>query len=57
MAELVVENIEKWFRREDGQPFKVVEPIILQCQRSFGHRFNRTFRVRQVDAAQFHCWA
>ena len=23
MAELVVDNIEKWFRREDGQPFKL----------------------------------
>jgi len=27
MAELVVENVEKWFRREDGEPFKVLDRL------------------------------
>src|SRR5512147_2699809 len=27
MAELVVDNIEKWFHREDGQPFKVIDRL------------------------------
>jgi len=31
MAELVVENIEKWFRREDGQPFKVIDRLSFQA--------------------------
>ena len=27
MAELVVKEAEKWFRREDGQPFKVIDRL------------------------------
>ncbi|HWH78589.1 MAG TPA: ATP-binding cassette domain-containing protein, partial [Candidatus Binatus sp.] len=32
MAELVVENIEKWFRREDGQPFKVIDRLSFRAR-------------------------
>ncbi len=32
MAELVVENIEKWFRREDGQPFKVIDRLSFNAK-------------------------
>ena len=32
MAELVVENIEKWFHREDGQPFKVIDRLSFQAK-------------------------
>jgi ABC-type nitrate/sulfonate/bicarbonate transport system ATPase subunit len=32
MAELVVDNIEKWFRREDGQPFKVIDRLSFQAK-------------------------
>jgi ABC-type nitrate/sulfonate/bicarbonate transport system ATPase subunit len=32
MAELVVENIEKWFRREDGQPFKVIDRLSFEAK-------------------------
>ena len=32
MAELVVEDIEKWFRREDGQPFKVIDRLSFQAR-------------------------
>jgi NitT/TauT family transport system ATP-binding protein len=32
MAELVVENVEKWFRREDGQPFKVIDRLSFQAR-------------------------
>ena len=27
MAELVVKEAEKWFRREDGQPFKIIDRL------------------------------
>lgn len=27
MAELVVKEVEKWFRREDGQPFKIIDRL------------------------------
>ena len=32
MADLVVENIEKWFRREDGQPFKVIDRLSFRAR-------------------------
>ncbi len=32
MAELVVQDIEKWFRREDGQPFKVIDRLSFQAK-------------------------
>ena len=32
MAELVVENVEKWFRREDGQPFKVIDRLSFHAR-------------------------
>ena len=32
MAELVVDNIEKWFHREDGQPFKVIDRLSFQAR-------------------------
>jgi len=32
MAELVVENIEKWFHREDGQPFKVIDRLSFKAK-------------------------
>lgn len=32
MAELVVQDIEKWFRREDGQPFKVIDHLSFQAK-------------------------
>ena len=34
MAELVVDNVEKWFRREDGQPFKVIDRLSFQVRES-----------------------
>src|SRR5512140_2899580 len=30
MAELVFDKIEEWFRREDGQPFKVIDRLSFQ---------------------------
>ena len=32
MAELVVENVEKWFHREDGQPFKVIDRLSFRAR-------------------------
>ena len=32
MAELVVEDTEKWFRREDGQPFKVIDRLSFEAR-------------------------
>ncbi len=32
MAELVVENVEKWFRREDGAPFKVIDRLSFKAR-------------------------
>ena len=32
MAELIVQDIEKWFRREDGQPFKVIDRLSFQAK-------------------------
>ena len=32
MAELVVQDIEKWFRREDGQPFKVIDRLSFRAK-------------------------
>ena len=32
MAELIVQDIEKWFRREDGQPFKVIDRLSFQAR-------------------------
>ena len=32
MADLVVDNVEKWFRREDGQPFKVIDRLSFQAR-------------------------
>ena len=32
MAELVVKNAEKWFRREDGSPFKVIDRLSFQAR-------------------------
>ena len=32
MAELVVENVEKWFRREDGEPFKVIDRLSFRAR-------------------------
>jgi len=32
MAELLVQDIEKWFRREDGQPFKVIDRLSFQAK-------------------------
>ncbi len=32
MAELVVENVEKWFRREDGEPFKVIDRLSFKAR-------------------------
>jgi len=32
MAELVVQDIEKWFSREDGQPFKVIDRLSFQAK-------------------------
>lgn len=32
MAELVVDNIEKWFRRENGEPFKVIDRLSFQAR-------------------------
>jgi len=32
MAELVVHDAEKWFRREDGQPFKVIDHLSFQAK-------------------------
>ena len=31
MAELIVQDIEKWFRREDGQPFKVIDRLSFRA--------------------------
>ena len=32
MAELIVQDIEKWFRREDGQPFKVIDRLSFHAK-------------------------
>ncbi len=32
MAELVVKDAEKWFRREDGQPFKVIDRLSFEAR-------------------------
>ncbi|HMF51563.1 MAG TPA: ATP-binding cassette domain-containing protein [Candidatus Saccharimonadales bacterium] len=32
MAELVVRDAEKWFRREDGQPFKVIDRLSFEAR-------------------------
>ena len=32
MAELIVQDIEKWFRREDGQPFKVIDRLSFRAR-------------------------
>lgn len=34
MAELVVHDVEKWFRREDGQPFKVLDRLSFNVRES-----------------------
>jgi ABC-type nitrate/sulfonate/bicarbonate transport system ATPase subunit len=34
MAELVVQDVEKWFRREDGQPFKVLDRLSFKVRES-----------------------
>ena len=32
MAELIVKDAEKWFRREDGQPFKVIDRLSFEVR-------------------------
>lgn len=32
MAELVVKEVEKWFRREDGHPFKVIDRLSFEAR-------------------------
>ncbi len=32
MAELVVKDAEKWFRREDGQPFKIIDRLSFEAR-------------------------
>jgi ABC-type nitrate/sulfonate/bicarbonate transport system ATPase subunit len=32
VAELIVENVEKWFHREDGQPFKVIDRLSFEVR-------------------------
>jgi ABC-type nitrate/sulfonate/bicarbonate transport system ATPase subunit len=32
MSDLVVDNVEKWFRREDGRPFKVIDRLSFQAR-------------------------
>ena len=32
MAELVVKDAEKWFRREDGSPFKVIDRLSFDAR-------------------------
>jgi taurine transport system ATP-binding protein len=32
MAELVVKDAEKWFRREDGQPFKIIDQLSFEAR-------------------------
>ena len=32
MAELVVKNAEKWFRREDGSPFKIIDRLSFEAR-------------------------
>jgi ABC-type nitrate/sulfonate/bicarbonate transport system ATPase subunit len=32
MAELVVKDVEKWFRREDGSPFKVIDRLSFEVR-------------------------
>jgi ABC-type nitrate/sulfonate/bicarbonate transport system ATPase subunit len=32
VAELIVQDIEKWFRREDGQPFKVIDRLSFRAR-------------------------
>jgi len=34
VAELVVHDVEKWFRREDGQPFKVLDRLSFNVRES-----------------------
>jgi ABC-type nitrate/sulfonate/bicarbonate transport system ATPase subunit len=32
MAELLIQNVEKWFHREDGQPFKVIDDLSFSAK-------------------------
>jgi len=32
MAELVIKDAEKWFRREDGQPFKIIDQLSFEAR-------------------------
>src|SRR4029434_1651659 len=32
MAELLVQDAEKWFRREDGKPFKVIDRLSFEAR-------------------------
>ena len=32
MAELLVKDAEKWFRREDGEPFKVIDRLSFEAR-------------------------
>ena len=32
MAELSVKDAEKWFRREDGEPFKVIDRLSFEAR-------------------------
>ena len=32
MAELFVKDAEKWFRREDGEPFKVIDRLSFEAR-------------------------
>src|SRR3989442_14659787 len=32
MAELLVRDAEKWFRREDGEPFKVIDRLSFEAR-------------------------
>ena len=38
MAELLVKDAEKWFRREDGEPFKVIDRLSFDARKAT-HRF------------------
>ena len=54
MAELVVKEAEKWFRREDGQPFKVIDRLSFAARGGCVTVFDRPVGLRQIDSAQFH---
>jgi hypothetical protein len=32
VAELVVKEAEKWFRREDGQPLKIIDRLSFEAR-------------------------